>query len=76
MALDNRMKELAMKRQKGSWFLKLTSWAVYYRAEFRHLLDNITSLIDNIEKLFPAPQAQITLVRQEMAELDDKIPLS
>jgi hypothetical protein len=72
MALDNRMKELAIKRQKWSWFLKLTSWAVYHRAEFRHLLDNITSLIDNIEKLFPAPQAQITLVRQEMAELDDK----
>jgi len=72
IALDNKMKELAMKRQKGSRFLKLTSWAIHYRAEFRHLIDDITSLIDNIEKLFPAPEAQITLVRQEAAEVGDK----
>jgi hypothetical protein len=72
IALDNKLKELAIKRQKGSRFLKLTSWAIYRRAEFRHLIDDITSLIDNIEKLFPAPQAQITLVRQEVAEIGDK----
>jgi hypothetical protein len=35
--------------------------------EFRHLVDNITSLINNIEKLSPAPQAQIALARQEAA---------
>jgi hypothetical protein len=72
IALDNKMKELAMKRQKGSRFLKLTSWVIYHRAEFRHLIDDITSLIDTIEKLFTAPQAQITLVRQEAAEIGDK----
>ncbi len=72
MALDNKMKELVIKRQKGSRFLKLTSWAVYHRAEFQHLIDDITSLIDNIEKLFPEPQSRITLVRQEAAEIGDK----
>jgi len=72
MALDNKLKELAIKRQKGSRFLKLTSWAIYDRAEFRHLIDDITALINNIEKLFPAPQAQITLARQEVAEFGNK----
>jgi len=72
VTLDNKMKGLALKRQKGSRFLKLTSWAVYHRAEFQYLIDSITLLIDNIEKLFPAPQAQITLARQEVAEFGNK----
>ena len=72
IALDNKMKRLAVRRQKGAPFLKLTSWAIYHRSALKELLDNIVSLIDNIETLFPAPQAQITLARQEAAELGDK----
>jgi hypothetical protein len=72
MALDNKMKSLAIQRQKGSRFLKLTSWALYHRYELRDLLERIVSLIDNIEILFPPPQAQITLVRQDAAEIGDK----
>lgn len=72
MALDNKMKGLAIQRQKGSRFLKLTSWALYHRSELKDLLERIVSLIDNIEKVFPAPQAQITLVRQEAAKVGDK----
>jgi len=71
IALDNKMKALAIRRQKGSRFLKLTSWALHHRSEFKNLLEQIVSLIDNIEKLFPAPEAQITLVRQEAAEVGD-----
>ena len=65
------MKKLAIKPQKRSWFLKLISWALYHRAEFQRL-DSVVLLIDNIEKLFPAPQAQIMLVRQEAGEIGDK----
>ncbi len=72
VALNNQMKGLAMQRQKGRRFLKLTSWALYHRSELKELLQGIVSFIDNIEKLFPAPQAQITLVRQETAEIGDK----
>jgi hypothetical protein len=71
-ALDNKMKALAMQRQKRSRFLKLTSWALYHRSELTGLLEGIVSLISSIEKLFPAPQAQITLVRQEATEVGDK----
>jgi hypothetical protein len=71
-ALDSKINGLAIKHRKGSRFLKLTSWAIYHRAEFRRLIEDVTSLIDNMEKLFPAQQAQTTLVQQEAAEIGDK----
>ena len=71
-ALENTMKKLALKRQKGAHILKLTSWALYHRSQLKELIDSITLLIDNIERLFPAPHAQITFVRQEAAEISDK----
>ena len=72
MALSNKMKELAIRRQKGSSVLKTASWALYHRSELKELIENITSLIDNIEDLFPAPQSQLALVKQETAEIQDK----
>ncbi|KIM95398.1 hypothetical protein OIDMADRAFT_134549 [Oidiodendron maius Zn] len=72
IALDNKMKGLAMKRQKRSRFLKLTSWALYHKSELTGLLEGIVSLIDSIEKLFPAAEAQTKLVRQEATEVGDK----
>ncbi len=49
--------------------------AVYGRAELKRLVENITSLIDNIEILFPEPQAQISLVRQDVKEISDRVSL-
>lgn len=72
LALDNKMKQLAIKRQKGAHILKLASWALYHRSEPQGLIESITSLIDNLEKLFSASQTQLTLVRQEIAEIKDR----
>jgi hypothetical protein len=72
IALNNKMRELAIRRQKGNSVLKTASWALYHRSEFKELIENITSLIDNIETLFPAPQSQLALVQQEAAEIQDK----
>jgi hypothetical protein len=72
MVLSNKMKELAIRRQKGSSLLKTASWALYHRSELKELIESITSLIDNIEDLFPAPQSQLGLVKQETAEIQDK----
>lgn len=72
VALDNKMKGLAIRRQKKGRFLKLTGWALYDRSALKDLLEKIVSLIDEIEKLFPAPQTVITLVQQEAAEIGDK----
>jgi hypothetical protein len=35
IALDNKMNGPAIQRQKGSRFLKLTSWALYHRSELK-----------------------------------------
>jgi uncharacterized small protein (DUF1192 family) len=72
VVLDNKMKGLAIQRQKKGRFLKLASWALYHRSTLKDLLEQIVSLIDDIERLFPAPQAQSTLVQQEAAEIGDK----
>jgi hypothetical protein len=72
MALNNKMRELAIRRQKGYSVLKTASWALYHRSEFKELIENITSLIDNVETLFPAPQSQLALVKQEAREIQDK----
>ncbi|KAG9234485.1 small s protein [Amylocarpus encephaloides] len=71
IALDNKLKALARRRQKGGRFLKLTSWALYHRSKFEDFIEKIVLLIDNIEKLFPASEAQLTLVRQEASAVGD-----
>jgi len=62
VVLDNKMKGLAIQRQKKGRFLNLAIWALYHRSTLKDLLEQIVSLIDEIEKLFPALQAQTTLV--------------
>jgi hypothetical protein len=75
MALTNKMKELAVKRQKGSSILKTASWALYRRTELKDLISNIILPIDSLEKLFPAHPQILSLVRQEIADISDKLEL-
>jgi hypothetical protein len=69
IALHNKMRELAMKQQNDSTFLKTTSWAIYHRSELKHLIDEIIMLIDNLEKRFPAAADQVRLAKQEVKEI-------
>ncbi|KAF1934814.1 small s protein [Clathrospora elynae] len=71
-ALQNKMQKLAIRRQKGASILKTGSWALYRRSELKNLVSGITSLVDNIEKLFPASEAQLTLVKQETLAVQDR----
>ncbi|KFX85878.1 hypothetical protein V490_09349 [Pseudogymnoascus sp. VKM F-3557] len=41
-------------------------------SSLKDLLEQIVSLLDEIERLFPAPRSQTTLVQQEIAEIGDK----
>lgn len=72
VVLDNKMKSLAIQRQKNGRFLKLASWALYHRSTLKDLLEQAASLIGEIEKIFPALQSQATLVQQEVAEIGDR----
>lgn len=67
-----KIKELVNRQQKGASFLKRAGWALYHRSEFRSLIQDITNLIDSIEKLFPAHEAQLAAVQEEIAQLDDE----
>jgi Prion-inhibition and propagation len=67
LVLHNRMRDLAMKCQKKASLLKLTSWALYHGEEFMKLVENITKLLDGLERLFPAPNRQQNLIREEVA---------
>ncbi|KFX89984.1 hypothetical protein V490_06715 [Pseudogymnoascus sp. VKM F-3557] len=68
-ALHNKMRELAIKRQNGSTFLKATSWAIHDRSELKQLTDEVVVLIDNLEKLFPGAAGRARLVEQEVKEI-------
>lgn len=57
--LSNKMRTLAFRRRKnGTSVLKTTSWALYDRSEFADLIQGVTSLVGNLESLFPASQCQ------------------
>lgn len=68
--LNNKMRDLAIKRQKSTSLLKTTKWALYHSSEFKQLIEEIVILIEQLENLFPASSAQRTkLVTQEAAEI-------
>ena len=71
IALINKIKGLAIKRQTGSQ-PTLTNWVVYDKAIFPQLLNGISLRIDDLEKLFPATEARTKLVIQEVAAIGDK----
>jgi hypothetical protein len=70
-ALDNKMRDIVSRRQKGASILKMTKWALFDGSEFARLIDNITRLINDLETLFPASQQQVraALVRSDILEL-------
>ncbi|USP82176.1 hypothetical protein yc1106_09450 [Curvularia clavata] len=72
LGLRNKMKELVLRRQKGANVLKTSSWALYYRSQLKDLVSGITILVDSIEKIFPAPERKLTLVKQETAAIHEK----
>ncbi|KAF7137111.1 hypothetical protein CNMCM5793_007175 [Aspergillus hiratsukae] len=68
----NKIKDLVNQRKKAASILKRAGWALYHRSEFRSLIQDITNLIDGIEKLFPAQEAQLAAVQEEIAQIDDE----
>ncbi|CAI4214764.1 unnamed protein product [Parascedosporium putredinis] len=71
-SLVERIKALAIGRQRGNSVLRKTGWALYHRSQLKELVSNITTIIDNMEKLFPAPETQLALVKQEIEQIRDR----
>ncbi|KFZ14600.1 hypothetical protein V502_06003 [Pseudogymnoascus sp. VKM F-4520 (FW-2644)] len=71
VALNSMIETMVEKRQKGPSILRTAAWAVHRRGELKELVSNITGFINNIEQLFPAPQARRELAQREVAEIQD-----
>jgi hypothetical protein len=54
--LHKKMRKLAIERQNRSGLRQKTRWALYQKNQFRHLVDDITELVDSLVRLFPATQ--------------------
>lgn len=75
--LSNKMRTLAIKHRKnGTSVLKTASWALYGRSEFMDLIQGVTSLVGNLESLFPASGCQRTAHVEAMTFGDERALLS
>lgn len=71
-SLVERVKSLAIGRQRGNSVMRTTGWVLYHRSQLKDLVSNITTIIDNMEKLFPAPETQQALVKQDIEQIRDR----
>jgi hypothetical protein len=68
----NQMDELAKKRQKKTGVWKKSTWALYHGENFTKLTDNITKLLDLLEKLFPGSEVQGRIGNEEARALQNE----
>jgi hypothetical protein len=57
-AMHNKMRELALKRQRRSTVAQKAIWAIYEEKHFRRLIEDVTGLVDSLLELFPAAQGE------------------
>ncbi|KIW88095.1 uncharacterized protein Z519_11205 [Cladophialophora bantiana CBS 173.52] len=73
LSIHKKMRELALKRQKRSSFVRKAAWALYEEKNFRRLIEDVTALVDALVELFPAIQdRQQQLSAQEAEELKEE----
>ena len=63
-SLSRSMKALAVERQNTAKFKTKAKWALYKKDQFTELIDDLGSLVKDLEQLFPATLAK----RQRLAE--------
>lgn len=74
--LHNRLKSLAYQRQKDTSLYNKTTWALYDAKSFDRLLDDITTLVGELETLFPVEVDCRRLVQFEIEEVEDEQSLT
>ena len=73
LTLHNKMRDLSIKRQNQTGLRRKAKWALYEEKHFKRLIEDITSLVDDLIELFPAAQAsQQNLCTVEVAEMNAK----
>ncbi|KAI2780572.1 hypothetical protein F4815DRAFT_445164 [Daldinia loculata] len=57
-SLHQKMKSLALKRQKRSSFAQKASWALYEEKYFKRLIEDLEPLVKDLVEMFPAVKEQ------------------
>jgi hypothetical protein len=69
--MHNKMRELALRRQRRSGFRQKTAWALYEKKLFDRLISDVVELVEQLIQLFPATQQrQRELVVEEVREIE------
>ncbi|KAI4264574.1 MAG: hypothetical protein L6R42_000325, partial [Xanthoria sp. 1 TBL-2021] len=55
-SLHNKMRDLSIKRQNQTRLRQKAKWALYEEKHFKRLIEDITSLVNDLIKLFPTAQ--------------------
>jgi hypothetical protein len=69
--LHNRIAALSRDRQRSTSALRKTTWALYDGPQLDIMISQITSLIDELEKFFPAEAACRGLIEAELEGIND-----
>ena len=67
-SMHNKMRDLAIKRQKRSSFAQKAAWALYEEKHFNRLIEDVTTLVDGLVELFPATQGRLQQLSLEEAQ--------
>ncbi|KAJ4863300.1 prion-inhibition and propagation domain-containing protein [Trichoderma breve] len=73
--LHKRSKDIARRRQKGISIVKKAAWALYDRKSLENIVNQITSWVDELEKLFPIELTQQKFIENEIKEVNDELSL-
>lgn len=65
--LHNRCAEIARRRQKSVGILKKSAWALYDGKSLDNIINQISSWVDELEKLFPN---EVTTTSQKVVEIE------
>lgn len=71
--MHDKMRALALKRQRRSTVRQKTAWALYEKKHFDRLIIDVVELIEGLTQLFPATQQrQSELVVEEVQEIESQ----
>ncbi|KAI0377887.1 hypothetical protein F5Y04DRAFT_171205 [Hypomontagnella monticulosa] len=74
VSLDGRIRDIITQRKHGKvGGVKIARWVLYSREHAMQLIADITSLIDLLQQLFPMPEKELALAREEVRQLSSAV---
>ncbi|KAI1451362.1 hypothetical protein F4805DRAFT_104644 [Annulohypoxylon moriforme] len=73
-SLDKKIQDIIARRKHNKvGRAKIARWAIYSREHAMQLIEDITSLIDLLQQLFPMPEKEMSLAVEEVKQLSSAI---